>query len=170
MVKLDNIRGEICLSAFPGRRRDDDFSRDRMDKFFGFLDANNYRTLVSLVESHEFDDYVSLPEFKETVSHHHFDWHYHPLKDMTAPNEEFMSEFAETQSSLIDNLLFGEKIAIHCKGGLGRSGTVAAMLMCGIGFSATNSIDLVRLSRPGAIETKEQELFIKQAAKKFLNA
>ena len=170
VIKLDNVKSEICLSAFPGRQRDDKFSGDMMDKFFSFLDTNKFKALVSLVEVHEFDDYVSLHKFKKIVSQNNFDWHHHPLKDMTAPNEAFLFDFAETQSTLIDYLLSGEKIAIHCKGGLGRSGTIAAMLLCDIGVSATNSIELVRLSRPGAIETREQEMFIQGVARKSLNA
>jgi protein-tyrosine phosphatase len=132
-----------------------------MAQFFDFLESNQYQVLISLVELHEFDDYISLANFKKNVGQRNFDWYHHPLKDMTAPDEAFMNDFSGTRSSLIDYLRSGEKIAVHCKGGLGRSGTVAAMLMCNIGFDAVGSIEAVRMSRPGAIETAEQEMFIK---------
>ena len=160
LVKLDTFRSEICLSAFPGRQSSDEFSAKTMTQFFDFLESNKYRALVSLVELHEFDDYMPLAKFKKNLDHRDFDWHHHPLKDMTAPDEVFMNDFSGTQSSLLDYLRSGEKIAVHCKGGLGRSGTVAAMLMCNIGFDAVESIEAVRISRPGAIETVEQEMFI----------
>ena len=79
---------------------------------------------------------------------------------MTAPDEIFTADFFETQSSLLEYLRSGEKIAIHCKGGLGRSGTIAALLLSHLGFSTEKSIELVRKSRPGAIESTEQEIFI----------
>lgn len=160
LVRLENFGSEICLSAFPGREHTNVFSIDLMEEFFDFLDSNRYRSLVSLVEVHEFDQFISYPKFEEKIGKRNFSWFFHPLKDMTAPDEIFRERFFETQSNLLENLRSGKKIAIHCKGGLGRSGTIAALLLRHLGFSAEKSIELVRKSRPGAIETEEQEIFI----------
>ena len=160
LVRLENFGTEICLSAFPGREHTNVFSIDLMEEFFDFLESNRYRSLVSLVEVHEFDQFISYPKFEEKIGNRNFSWFFHPLKDMTAPNEIFRERFFETQSHLLENLRSGKKIAIHCKGGLGRSGTIAALLLRHLGFSAEKSIELVRKSRPGAIETEEQEIFI----------
>ena len=160
LVRLENFGSEICLSAFPGREHTNVFSIDLMEEFFNFLDSNRYRSLVSLVEVHEFDQFISYPKFEEKIGKRNFSWFFHPLKDMTAPDEIFRERFFETQSHLLENLRSGKKIAIHCKGGLGRSGTIAALLLRHLGFSAEKSIELVRKSRPGAIETEEQEIFI----------
>ena len=160
LVRLQNFGSEICLSAFPGREHTNVFSIDLMEEFFDFLDSNRYRSLVSLVEVHEFDQFISYPKFEEKIGKRNFSWFFHPLKDMTAPDEIFRERFFETQSHLLENLRSGKKIAIHCKGGLGRSGTIAALLLRHLGFSAEKSIELVRKSRPGAIETEEQEIFI----------
>ena len=163
LVRLENFGAEICLSAFPGRERTNDFSIDLMEEFFDFLESNRYQALVSLVESHEFNQFIPYPKFEEKIGKRNFSWLSHPLKDMTAPDEIFTADFFETQSSLLEYLRSGKKIAIHCKGGLGRSGTIAALLLRRLGFSAEKSIELVRKSRPGAIETKEQEIFIQAA-------
>ena len=160
LVRLENFGSEICLSAFPGREHTNVFSIDLMEEFFDFLDSNRYRSLVSLVEVHEFDQFISYPKFEEKIGKRNFSWFFHPLKDMTAPDEIFRERFFETQLHLLENLRSGKKIAIHCKGGLGRSGTIAALLLRHLGFSAEKSIELVRKSRPGAIETEEQEIFI----------
>ena len=160
LVKLEALNAEICLSAFPGREHTNVFSIDLMEEFFDFLDSNRYRSLVSLVEVHEFDQFISYPKFEEKIGKRNFSWFFHPLKDMTAPDEIFRERFFETQLHLLENLRSGKKIAIHCKGGLGRSGTIAALLLRHLGFSAEKSIELVRKSRPGAIETEEQEIFI----------
>ena len=160
LVRLENFGSEICLSAFPGREYTNVFSIDLMEEFFDFLDSNRYRSLVSLVEVHEFDQFISYPKFEEKIGKRNFSWFFHPLKDMTAPDEIFRERFFETQSHFLENLRAGKKIAIHCKGGLGRSGTIAALLLRHLGFSAEKSIELVRKSRPGAIETEEQEIFI----------
>ena len=119
LVRLENFGSEICLSAFPGREHTNVFSIDLMEEFFDFLDSNRYRSLVSLVEVHEFDQFISYPKFEEKIGKRNFSWFFHPLKDMTAPDEIFRERFFETQSHLLENLRSGEKIAIHCKGGLG---------------------------------------------------
>ena len=166
LVKLEEFNAEICLSAFPGRKKNNDFSIDLMEDFFDFLESNSYQALVSLVEVHEFDQFIRYSKFEEQIRNRTFSWCFHPLRDMTAPDAIFAADFFETQSSLLEYLRSGEKIAIHCKGGLGRSGTIGALLLRHLGFSAEKSIELVRKSRPGAIETKEQEDFI-QATRGF---
>lgn len=49
------------------------------------------------------------------------------------------------------------KIIMHCQGGFGRTGMMAAAYWVGKGLSAKEAIDKVRQSRPHAVETKEQE-------------
>ena len=53
-----------------------------------------------------------------------------------------------------------QNIIFHCRGGKGRAGTVAAILLADFGHEKKEAIDLVRERRKGAIETKIQEEFI----------
>ena len=57
----------------------------------------------------------------------------------------------------------GENVAIHCVGGLGRTGIVAALyLKKYAGLKAEQAIERVRQVRsPRAVENQEQENFIK---------
>lgn len=79
------------------------------------------------------------------------------------------------QMDLIMTLLQDEKnlpLLIHCGGGKGRAGTVAACYMAAFGFNkpsyhqihpempAPDAIALLRHMRPGSIETSQQEAFI----------
>lgn len=61
-------------------------------------------------------------------------------------------------------LLAGRKIVVHCKGGLGRAGTIASMLLLDTGEAqdGDGAIGMVRRVRPGAIETSVQEVFIRR--------
>ena len=50
----------------------------------------------------------------------------------------------------------GERVAVHCGGGLGRSGTVAACYLVELGQDWRAAVGQVRALRPGAIETPAQ--------------
>jgi ADP-ribosyl-[dinitrogen reductase] hydrolase len=49
----------------------------------------------------------------------------------------------------------------HCRGGLGRAGLVAALLLIETGLEAEAAIRAVRAARPGAIETAAQERYVR---------
>ena len=51
----------------------------------------------------------------------------------------------------------GTRVAVHCGAGLGRSGTLLAAYLVSQGTPADAAIDEVRRTRPGSIETAEQE-------------
>jgi atypical dual specificity phosphatase len=51
----------------------------------------------------------------------------------------------------------GERVAVHCAAGLGRTGTLLAAFLVSQGESADNAISRVRAVRPGSVETLEQE-------------
>lgn len=61
----------------------------------------------------------------------------------------------------------GENVLIHCIGGWGRSGTLAAALLTHEGLSGQRAIELVRRARsPRCIETMAQEVFVHRYARR----
>ena len=56
--------------------------------------------------------------------------------------------------------IVGKNIILHCRGGKGRAGTAAAILLIEFGEDKMNAINIVRNKRKGAIESKTQEDFI----------
>ena len=55
----------------------------------------------------------------------------------------------------------GEKILLHCAAGLGRAGTIAGRLLVGAGKASEDAIGEIRRARPGAIESKSQEDYLR---------
>ena len=57
---------------------------------------------------------------------------------------------------LRERLRAGERVLVHCRGGLGRAGAVAARLLIEFGATPVTAIAQVRAARPRAIETRSR--------------
>jgi atypical dual specificity phosphatase len=76
-----------------------------------------------------------------------------PVRDFTAPTPEQLARgVAAIERALAD----GQRVAVHCGGGIGRTGTLAACYLVRRGLSATEAIAQVRALRPGSVETRTQ--------------
>jgi ADP-ribosyl-[dinitrogen reductase] hydrolase len=69
---------------------------------------------------------------------------------------------ASAHSATSRSLCGGHDVLVHCRGGLGRAGTIAARLLVELGMEPAEAIARVRAVRPGAIETPEQERFVRE--------
>lgn len=120
------------------------------------------RRLVTLIEPSEFHE-LRIPSLPERATHYGLAWHGLPIKDGAAPDRRLLDPWAALGPMFSRELLEGAKIVVHCKGGLGRAGTVASMLLLqsGAATDAEDAMSKVRVARPGAIETPEQEAFIR---------
>lgn len=77
-----------------------------------------------------------------------------PVENWRAPAEEQIREFvAEVRAELAA----GGRVAVHCYGGVGRTGTMIACYLASEGMSGQEALDHVRRRRPGSVETEEQE-------------
>lgn len=81
-----------------------------------------------------------------------------PIFDREAPSN------AQTHMLLVrmERLMTqGEVLAVHCKAGLGRTGTIlAAWMIRDGGFTAAEAIRRLRLIEPGFIQSQDQEQFL----------
>jgi protein-tyrosine phosphatase len=84
----------------------------------------------------------------------------HPIVDHDVPDDPVA--FDQLLDDIRAWVRAGESVAVACYGGLGRTGTVVACVLGGAGLDANSAIRLTRSTRPGAIETAEQELFVRR--------
>jgi hypothetical protein len=88
-------------------------------------------------------------------------WFHLPIVDVSVPSEEFEQEWILAGEQLRSLLRDGQNVLVHCRGGLGRAGMIAARLLVELGKDPKHAIASVRAARgPGAIETRAQEEFI----------
>ena len=112
------------------------------------------------MEDKEFDKLCNKKQFIENVYKHNIKWYHLPISDLSAPDSEFKYQWQTKKVLLKKELIAGKNILLHCWGGKGRAGTVAAILLIEFGENKNEAINIVRAKRKGAIESKTQEDFI----------
>jgi len=164
-VAIPDARGTIGLTFCPGKKHDSMYSgrweRD-LTVDLAAIQAFGAKALVTLMESHEFDGVkVSVADLAAQAKESGLEWHYLPIRDVSIPDERFEDQWTYAGRRLRTMLARGDNIVVHCHGGLGRTGTVAARLLVEFGDSPDVAIRKVREARPGSIETPAQEKYIK---------
>lgn len=90
-----------------------------------------------------------------------------PIRDFTAPTLEQLNQWIPRIETLANQP--GHRILIHCEGGLGRTGTIAACLAASIlGLTSEEAKAFVKAKVPMAIETPDQKQIIDQFAAALL--
>jgi ADP-ribosyl-[dinitrogen reductase] hydrolase len=87
-------------------------------------------------------------------------WFHLPIVDVSVPDEWFEEKWVTAGEELRSILRGGSDVLVHCRGGLGRAGTIAARLLIELGMEPETAIARVRSVRPGAIETRAQEEYV----------
>ncbi len=115
--------------------------------------------VVSLLDDAEFMR-LQVPQLGRRVEAWGMRWWHLPIFDGNAPGQSFTAAWPAKTEALLERLRVGERVLLHCKGGLGRTGTVAAMLLIDAGLSPADAIEAVREARPQTIENAAQENYL----------
>jgi len=166
-LRIDGIKmlgpwGTLGITFCPGKK-DAHFQSGRWDRDLDTdLDAIKdwgASAVVTLIEPHEFE-LLGVQGLGEGVTNRGMAWYHLPIRDVSVPNVRFEHQWPEAGKELLQTLKNGENIVVHCRGGLGRAGLVAARLIIETRVPPEKAIRAVRAARPGAIETKEQEDYL----------
>lgn len=114
--------------------------------------------IVSLMEGFEFW-LLGVPDFEAKVRSD-FRWLWLPIPDGGVPDETFERRWDEASPELHRRLAAGERVLIHCRAGLGRTGMIASRLLVEAGLTPLQALNAVRRARPGTVETLPQEQYV----------
>ena len=91
-------------------------------------------------------------------------WFHLPILDDQAPEKPFLEGWKLCHKEVHTLLEEGKKIAIHCKGGSGRTGLVAIQILLELGASLEDATALVQSRRPLALTPEVHREYIKAVA------
>jgi protein-tyrosine phosphatase len=96
---------------------------------------------------------ISLPEL---CLQHQIKWLQLPIIDDEAPSNAFEYEWQKYKPMILEQLNNKGVVAIHCKGGTGRTGTVIALLLLALGWPVDKIVKNVQGVKPKALRIKKQ--------------
>jgi atypical dual specificity phosphatase len=90
-----------------------------------------------------------------------------PIKDMGVPTVESAIKLCKQVSQLTEQ---GEAIAMHCKAGMGRTGTMLVAQLIWEGESALDALESARCIEPRWVQSEAQVAFLEEFALAVANS
>ncbi len=154
------LSGRIGLTIAPGKNDGPyRWNRDLDADLQRLRDEFRCDLLVSLMEAHEYQ-FLRIPDLFDRAHAWGIETVHFPIVDVSAPGDGEMPEFAKLVEQILAMARAGKTVVIHCRGGIGRSGTVAAACLVALGHEPADAIERVRAVRPGAVESSSQERWV----------
>ncbi len=102
---------------------------------------------------------------------HQIKWLQLPIIDDEAPQETFEHQWQKHKELILNEINNKGVVAVHCKGGTGRTGTVISLILLELGWSAANIKQHVQSLKPKALGIQKQIDYLnsqlKSSADKF---
>ena len=125
----------------PERRLQLGGALSEFDDDLSILYAGGVRSVVCL---------LNIPRDREIYESAGFQFFCEPIPDFAAPTRE-------QGKRILDFIEEAPRaVAVHCEGGIGRTGTILAAVLIRRGMTAEAAIEAVRKVEPAAIESRAQ--------------
>lgn len=159
LVIHDDV-GQILFTPCPGTKE------VSLQNSLEQLAAAGATAVITLMPQEEMERNVvtDLPKLCAQLG---LDWFHLPIEDDHAPEQAFQNAWQHAKDKILSLLDAGKAIAIHCKGGTGRTGLVAAQILLARGMPIDEVIDRVRAVRPNALRIPMQQEYIAKTAQQI---
>jgi protein-tyrosine phosphatase len=147
-VVLDN-GAKLLLTPCPGSKS------AGLEESIKQLKQNGTSMLITLMFDEEMtcNDVLILPEICKQLQ---IRWLQLPIIDDEAPGAAFESQWLKYKAIILTELNVQGVVAIHCKGGTGRTGTVVAKLLLELGWPVNKIVEEVQRVKPKALRIQKQ--------------
>lgn len=166
---LPLANGQLGITFCPGKKGESVYGAawDRdLDLDIDAIKAWGASAVLTLLEDHEFE-MLSVTNLGDALNARGIEWVQFPIRDVDVPTPAAMDQWRAVSPKLHQIMERGGRVVVHCRGGLGRAGTIAALMLVERGRSAHDAINDIRSVRPGAIETSEQARWLINHARHY---
>ena len=145
LLDIPGLPGKLIFTPCPGTRD------TPIEEALRALKQAGAMAVITLMPQAELD-----ANGAEHIAHHcealGLGWYHLPVADEQVPQEDFGQGWKASRQAILDQLRAGQALAIHCKGGSGRTGLIAVRILIETGIARSQAIALVQALRPGAIQ------------------
>ena len=118
-------QGAVGVTFCPGKCGDSVFGapwqRD-LDLDLNAVQDWGATAVLTLVESHELQ-LLGVPDLGTRIRQRGMHWHHLPIVDMQPPGALFEAAWPAVARQLRTQIPAGQRVLVHCRGGLGRAGS-----------------------------------------------
>lgn len=158
------ISGRIGLTLAPGQLFVDSttvYDRDLVSDLNRLRQVYGINQLVCLLEPEELDS-LGISHLLAETEATGMTTEWLPISDEGVPDS--MPEFAELVERVVQTVSSGSSVVIHCRGGRGRTGMLAACCLVQLGHDPELAIQTVQQIRTGALQAENKRQYIHQFA------
>lgn len=127
------------------------------------LQASGADALITLMPDAELAS-NAVSDLAELCAQRGLQWFHLPIEDERAPDDDFATAWQAQRQAVHRLLDTGKRVAIHCKGGSGRTGLMAAQILVERGCSKEAAVATVKALRPNALSLAIHQAYLDRLA------
>ncbi|MCQ4261516.1 protein phosphatase [Stutzerimonas stutzeri] len=145
ILNVPGCAGQLILTPCPGSKG------TSVSEALTTLQAAGAEALITLMPAEELacNEATQLPQL---CAERDLEWFHLPVADEQVPLADFDDAWGESVARISELLSAGKSVAIHCKGGSGRTGLIAARILIDREVPRETAIASVQALRPKAIQ------------------
>ena len=137
--------GHLIFTPCPGTRG------TSLDEALATLKTAGANALITLMPEAELAA-NQASDLAELCAKHGLQWLHLPVADEQVPLDDFDAAWGRHRERILSLLADSGTLAIHCKGGSGRTGLIAARILVELGLARKAAVQRVQALRPKAIQ------------------
>ncbi len=152
-LSLGEDLGNLILMPCPGTK-----GVSVLDTFQS-LKAQSVDMVITALSDEEMNE-KALPPFQTIANEANIAWHQLPIPDDSIPSVQFQNDWMALEPQVLALLSEKRSVALHCMGGSGRTGLLAAHILVALGWSLEDIVKQVQALRPKAFTHPDQRQYI----------
>ena len=156
-LPVDNAKGQLVLTPCPGTKG------VSLDASLQQLKQQGVKAIVTALSQAELES-KGVGLLGEKAQELDIKWFSLPIDDDAVPDEHFATQWQAISSQLHQIIENQDNVMLHCMGGSGRTGLLAAHLLLEYGWNIDTIIEQVQALRPNAFTHADQQHYVQQLA------